>query len=206
MTVATKPSGKRLDTQSRRSHLVAVALELFGGTAYDQVSMADVARSAGVSEGLAYHYFSSKRDLFVSVIERVLEDLLRATRTTETRKSARDRLSAGLHAHLGFAERSPEAYAIVLQGGNGVDREVRELCEQARWAGLEEIIRSSGISDASPRLRVALRGWSGFQEGAIIEWLKRRDLERSELVEMLAMALAAALQIGGKEPWPANGG
>jgi len=196
----TKPVGKRLDIQSRRSHLIAVGLELFGGMPYDQVSMADVARKAGVSEGLVYHYFSNKRDLFIGVLEQVLADLLQATQATAAARSPRERLFAGLREHLSFAERFPEAYSIVLQGGNGVDREVRELCEQARWAGLEEIIRSSGISDPSPRLRVALRGWSGFQEGAIVEWLKRRDLERSELVDMLADALMAALRIGRKDP------
>lgn len=200
MTTMAKPAGKRLDTQSRRSHLIAVGLELFGGTPYDRVSMADVARSAGVSEGLVYHYFSNKRDLFIGVLEQVLDDLLQATQATATAKSPRERLIAGLQEHLGFAERFPEAYSMLLQGGNGVDREVRELCEQARWTGLEEIIRSSGISDASPRLKVALRGWSGFQEGAIVEWLKQRDLERSELVDMLADALMAALQIGRETP------
>lgn len=200
MTTTTKPGGKRLDTETRRSHLIAVGLELFGATPYDQVSMADVARSASVSEGLAYHYFSSKRDLFVSVVNRVLEDLLEATRVRATAQSPRERLDAGLGAHVSFAERFPQAYSMVVQGGSGVDREVRELCEQARWAGLEEIIRSSGIADPSPRLKVALRGWSGFQEGAIIEWLKRRDLEESELVDLLADALMAAVEIGRESP------
>lgn len=197
---ATKPAGRRLDTETRRSHLIAVGLELFGAAPYDRVSMADVARSAGVSEGLAYHYFSSKRDLFVSVVKRVLEDLLEATQASAAAQSARERLIAGLEAHVSFAERFPGAYAMVVQGGSGVDREVRELCERARWAGLEEIIRSSGIADPSPRLKVALRGWSGFQEGAIIEWLKRRDLERSQLVDLLADALMATFEIGQEPP------
>lgn len=200
MTTTTKPAGKRLDTETRRSHLIAVGLELFGAAPYDQVSMADVARSAGVSEGLAYHYFSSKRDLFVSVVKRVLGDLLEATQASATAQSPRARLYAGLGAHVSFAERFPQAYSMVVQGGSGVDREVRELCEQARWAGLEEIIRSSGITDPSPRLMVALRGWSGFQEGAIIEWLTRRDLEQSELVDLLADALMAAFEIGRESP------
>jgi len=200
MTTTGEPLRKRLDTDSRRSHLIEVGLELFGRNPYDQVSMADIARSAGVSEGLVYHYFSNRRHLFVSVLERVLENLLRATRPSPAAESPRERLFAGLRQHLRFAERYPEAYSMVVQGGNGVDGEVRELCERARWAGLDEIIRSSGISKASPRLRVALRGWSGFQEGAIVEWLKRRDIDRDELVDLLAEALMAAFRLGGERP------
>jgi AcrR family transcriptional regulator len=196
MTTATKRVRRRLDTHSRRSELIETGLELFGRTPYDQVSMAAVARSAGVSEGLVYHYFSNKRDLFICVLERVLDTLLKATRASANARSPRERLLAGLREHLDFAERFPETYSMLLQGGNGVDGQVRELCERARWIGLEEIIRSSGISEPSPRLRIALRGWSGFQEGAIIEWLKRRDLDREDLVEMLADALMSALRLG----------
>jgi hypothetical protein len=55
-------------------------------------------------------------------------------------------------------------------------------------------------------MRVALRGWSGFQEGAIVEWLKRRDIERGELIEILAVALTDAMRSGNKEPAAPAGG
>ena len=160
--------------------------------------MAEVARNAGVSEALVYHYFSTKRDLYVGALKQVLEDLLAATRPTASDKAPQERLVEGLEAHVRFAERHPEAYSALLLGGAAVDREVRELCERARWAGLSEIIRSSGVGRPSPRMRVALRGWSGFQEGAIVEWLKRPDVARSELISMLAEALMDALRLGGK--------
>jgi hypothetical protein len=49
-------------------------------------------------------------------------------------------------------------------------------------------------------MRIALRGWSGFQEGAIVEWLKRRDIERGELIEMLAEALTDTLRSASNAP------
>ncbi len=49
------------------------------------------------------------------------------------------------------------------------------------------------------QLRVTLRGWIGFSEGASVEWLRhgrraRRDRsQRADLVELLATTLEAVL-------------
>lgn len=158
--------------------------------------MDDVARAAGVSHGLVYHYFPSKRRLFLAVLRSVADQLLAAT-VADTSKSPIERLYAGMRSYLVFAEEYPSGYTALMSGGNGVDEEVRALCEEARWKGLEEIMRSSGIENPPPAIRIALRGWSGFQEGAVIEWLKRRDMEREELLDLLARTLGSALRLAG---------
>ena len=186
----------RLDTNRRRAQLVEVALELFGNRPWNDVSMDDVAREAGVSHGLVYHYFPDKRALLLEVLRSVTAQLL-AANVADTSKSPTGRLFDGLRAHVAFAEAYPVGYTTLVSGANGADEDMQQMCEEARWQGLEEIIRSLGVEEASPALRVALRGWSGFQEGAIVEWLKRRDLDREELVQMLARALGDALRIAG---------
>lgn len=189
----------RLDTDSRRAQLLEVGLHLFGRRPYDEVSMCEVARQAGVSHGLVYHYFPDKRRLYVEVLRWVAQQMLAAT-VADMSKSPLERLHDGLIAHLDFAERYATGYTALMSGGNGNDKEVQALCEDYRWRGLEEILRTLEIERPDSRLRVALRGWVGFQEGAIVEWLKRRDLDREEVVEVLARALGAALEIGGITP------
>jgi AcrR family transcriptional regulator len=158
--------------------------------------MDDVARHAGVSHGLVYHYFPDKRHLYLAVLRWVAEQMLAAT-TADMSKSPRERLYGGLHAHLDFAERHASGYTALMGGGNGNDEEVRALCEEFRWRGLEEIMRSLNIERPSPTLRIALRGWVGFQEGAIVEWLNNRHLEREDLLDLLAQSLRATLELGG---------
>ena len=41
---------------------------MFSERAYDEVSIDDLARAAGVSKGLLYHYFPTKRDLYVAAL------------------------------------------------------------------------------------------------------------------------------------------
>ena len=54
---------------ARRRQLVHTALLLFSEKGYRGTSVRDISRSAGVNEGLLYHYFSGKADLFRAVLE-----------------------------------------------------------------------------------------------------------------------------------------
>ncbi len=55
--------------EERRRELLATAMKLFANKGYDNVSVREVAREAGVTPGLAYHYFDSKQSLFAAAIE-----------------------------------------------------------------------------------------------------------------------------------------
>ena len=59
------PAPKR----DRREDIVQASLHLFAQKGFHGTSMRDIARSAKVPDGLIYHYFSSKRDLFSAIIE-----------------------------------------------------------------------------------------------------------------------------------------
>ena len=48
--------------------------------------------------------------------------------------------------------------------------------------------------ERTPSLETAVQGWFFFIEGAVLRWLERRDLERDELRELLALALIGSLQ------------
>ncbi|MGW2857715.1 helix-turn-helix domain-containing protein, partial [Streptomyces sp. NPDC001215] len=61
---------RRLSTGERREQLLAVGARLFSENPYDEVWIEQVAEIAGVSRGLLYHYFPTKRDFFAAVVER----------------------------------------------------------------------------------------------------------------------------------------
>src|SRR3954451_19088002 len=69
------PAYSRLHTDERRRQLLEAGARVFTEHSYDDASMADVARAAGISKGLLYHYFPSKRDLFVATLEAAAAEL-----------------------------------------------------------------------------------------------------------------------------------
>ncbi|MGH2693793.1 MAG: TetR/AcrR family transcriptional regulator [Actinomycetota bacterium] len=61
-----QPHSQRRD---RRDDILKASLHLFARKGFHGTSMRDIAREAEITEGLIYHYFASKRDLFRAIIE-----------------------------------------------------------------------------------------------------------------------------------------
>jgi AcrR family transcriptional regulator len=55
--------------RDRREDILQASLKLFAEKGFHGTSMRDIARAADITEGLIYHYFASKRDLFRAIIE-----------------------------------------------------------------------------------------------------------------------------------------
>src|SRR5919202_579626 len=79
----------RLHSDERREQLVARATELFATHGYEELSMSRIAREAGISKALLYHYFPSKRQLFATALTAAAEDLRRRTEPQDPVPSGR---------------------------------------------------------------------------------------------------------------------
>src|SRR3954464_6222832 len=78
-----KPPRARLDVDERRAQLLALGLELFSQRAYDAISIDEIALAAGLSNGLLYHYFPTKREFYSAAIREASRQLLELTRPDE---------------------------------------------------------------------------------------------------------------------------
>src|SRR5215208_3331054 len=93
--------GSRLAPDERRDHLIRMGVELLGRRAYDQLSITELARAAGISKGLLYHYFTTKSEFVVAVLRQSREELERRI-TFDPALEPPARLDAGLDAFLAF--------------------------------------------------------------------------------------------------------
>lgn len=62
---------QRETTQLRRKQIIDAAMELFDQNGYSNTKISDITKKAGISKGLAYHYFQSKEDIIIAVLDRV---------------------------------------------------------------------------------------------------------------------------------------
>jgi AcrR family transcriptional regulator len=193
----------RLQVDERRAQLLALGLQLFTDHTYDELSIDDIAGAAGISKGLLYHYFPSKRDYYVEVVRMAAGHLVERTAEAGVDASP-DSLLHGLDAYLDFVEQHARSFTAVMRGGVGSDAEVQGIVEAARAAIADRIVSRLGVGDPAPLLRAALRGWIGFVEAASLDWLARRDLPREELRALLAAMALAALMAAGALPDPSR--
>lgn len=179
----------RLDREARRAQLLARGLALFGGRSYEEVSIDDIARDAGVSKGLLYHYFGSKRAFYTAVVRHAAERLVEAITPPPALEGAA-RGMAGLQAYLDFVEDRADAYIAVVHGGLGADGEIRAILEQTRSRIVGFVLEGIGVQER-PAFRMAARAWLGAVESASLDWLIHRDLPRAELLQVLLASLFA---------------
>src|SRR5215208_831052 len=63
------PAYTRMPVDERRRQLLERGAELFATHSFGELSMARIAREAGISKALLYHYFPSKQDFFVATLQ-----------------------------------------------------------------------------------------------------------------------------------------
>ncbi len=184
----------RLEVDERRAQLVALGAELFGTRSYDDVSIDEIAQAAGISKGLLYHYFPTKRDFYVATVAQAAGILLEVT-TAPDHEVPLEQLRAGIDAYLTYVERHGQAYTALLRGGIGFDRAVAQIVDRTREDFCEKLIAGLPLEVNSAILRTTLRGWIGFVEATSLEWVERRGVTREELRELLVAVLLQSVQI-----------
>ena len=68
MTARSASRSRQAD--ARRDELLQTALQLFAQRGFEGTTIADIATATGTAHGLVYHYFASKNELLLAVLER----------------------------------------------------------------------------------------------------------------------------------------
>lgn len=135
-----------------RQQIAEVAMRLFATRGFDHVTVAEVAREAGVSEKTVFNYFPSKEDLFFDEVpERLValadgirnrpveETVLRALRRMQLAETPR--LTSPMFVH--FARTLEESPALLA----------REVDVMARFAQtIADLLQEEGLSERDARI------------------------------------------------------
>jgi AcrR family transcriptional regulator len=180
----------RLSSDERREHLLHVGVELVGRHGTADVSIEEIARAAGVSKGLLYHYFPTKTDFFVAVLARSQAEMDQAVER-DPELTALEQFDRNLDGFLRFVDAHAEGYLAVVNA-RGREPRVQELVEERRRRRVDELVALAAVLEGvsrdaarTPLLVAAIEGWIGFTEGVIVRWLRDRELSKEEVHELL---------------------
>ena len=193
------PAYRRLDVDERRRQLLERGAELFTSDPYEELSMSRIAREVGISKALLYHYFPSKQAYFEETLNTWAEQLRERTETDPALPPV-EQLQSSLDAFLSLIEENAVAYRNLIRSAAGV-AEIRDLIEDVRRKTAQRIL--DGLypgEEAPPKARTAVSGWLWFMDGACLNWIEHRDIERGELRDLLLGVLLGALVAAGSPP------
>ncbi|WP_324277330.1 TetR/AcrR family transcriptional regulator [Blastococcus brunescens] len=114
-----------------------IGLELLPTTPVQELTIDEVARRAGISRSLLFHYFANKREYYTAVTraaaDLLLEHLLPAPGTP-----AEQQVTGMLDRYVGWVETFPESHLAFVRGAGGATRGCRRSTRRpaagsSRW-------------------------------------------------------------------------
>jgi AcrR family transcriptional regulator len=124
VTQGTKraPARSRMAAADRRATILEAARSAFAEGGFHQTSLDAVAEAAGVSKALIYEHFSSKRELYVAMLEMHVEELIeRIGSAVSAAEEPEQRMLSGLEAFFGFVEERRGAWRILFRNPGDPD-------------------------------------------------------------------------------------
>jgi AcrR family transcriptional regulator len=181
------PPRLRRSAGDRRAQLVQIGLELLPTTPVQELTIDEVARRAGISRSLLFHYFATKRHYYTAVTRAAADVLLEhlVPRPGEPRD---DHLTGMLDRYVGWVETFRESHLAFVRGAAGGDPWVAEVYEETRERLVEATLSALDLPSDEGR-RQLVRSWFAFTETLVGQWVQQPTLARPELLTLLADVL-----------------
>ncbi|MFF2395644.1 TetR/AcrR family transcriptional regulator [Nocardia sp. NPDC058114] len=184
---------RRMTPDARRVQLLDVGERLFGTEPFDDVSMEQIAASAGVTRALLYHYFPTKADFFAAIWQRA-HDSLRTAAPLHTAATVRDGLIATLSGYLDFYARNLPLVLIANRSSIAGSPIVREPIDATFRALCASILDATGATGHHRELaQAAFAGWVAFVRETTLATLVDRTISPSDNLALCIGALDATV-------------
>jgi AcrR family transcriptional regulator len=202
VTDSTSSPTRRLTGEQRRQQLLTVAAALFAERGFSSTTMDDVAEAAGVTKPLLYQHFSSKKALYLELVDEVAHRIMTAiSLATSTAAGPRSQVEEGLRAYFSLVVQDPASFQLLYDRDHGGDEELGRAVRRVERALVDAIdpLIDAGL-DAQHRVFLAA-GLVGMAEGATVAWIESSvamtsDDQRDAEAERLARRMAAMLWAG----------
>jgi AcrR family transcriptional regulator len=194
MSRAIQAASRRLTAGQRRRQLFAVALELFAQRGYRATTMDDIANAAGVTKPLLYQHFSSKRALYLELVDSIAKDLLvEIGRAVLEAEGPRQQVELGFAAYFRLVVSHEAEFRLLYGRDHAEDQELGRAMRAVEDAIAEAIdpLIDAGLDDDHRRLLAY--GIVGMAEGASRRFMAQRpgsDAAVDEEAKKLARRMA----------------
>jgi AcrR family transcriptional regulator len=188
VTAAPLPSGRtRRTAGDRRAQLVEIGLELLPTTPVQELTIDEVARRAGISRSLLFHYFATKRDYYTAVTQ-AAADLLWEHLLPRPGAPADEQVRGMIERYVGWVDTYRESHLAFVRGAAGGDPWVAGIYEDMRERLVDVTLGALGLPDDTAR-RQLVRAWFAFSEDLVNQWAREPAMSRDELVTLLVAVL-----------------
>jgi len=183
----------RLSREARQDQLLELGAELFADRSYEDVHIEELSEVAGVSRGLLYHYFPTKRAFFAAMVRRESSRMRELTAPDESLPIL-ERLRHGIETYLDYCQDHKMGVKAIFHGAASADPEIQAIVEEDIQRQQDRI--TAGVEpegQPSELMQIAVRSWLHFMRNACHQWLDSTGTSRDEVRDLCAQALVGTL-------------
>lgn len=194
-------------SEERRKRILDICLEEFALNGYENASTNAIVKKAEISKGILFHYFGNKKNLFLYVLDYVLDYSIR--RFYELYKEPRpdifERIIQRMHIKMQMADEEPLIYRFLVAAFSQIPEDMRQdvgqryqrlMTEEAPLAFLDVdqsklrkgvdpqkaidliMVCAEGLYNKNMAIYRAQGGWSK-------EWMEQAMQEGMEYMDMI---------------------
>jgi TetR/AcrR family transcriptional regulator, fatty acid metabolism regulator protein len=101
--------------KTRKDRIMDAALRIFAEKSFQEATISEISKEAGVSEATIYEYFGTKEDLLFAIPEKISNDTAKESHTVlPFIKDVEGRMRAILYSYVQLYQNNPHYSALVL--------------------------------------------------------------------------------------------
>lgn len=169
---------------------MSAARTLFAARPYEAVSTNDIARAAGTTRTNILYHFTSKRDLFLEIIEH-FSHIPDVVEPTPSPQSVEERVSAVFSRWLDALDRNRQTFLTMLHAGSSPDPLVSGVLVDSMSAWEHKLLVVVGLDPVDAAHHEMVRAFQAMVAAATAAWLEEGTLDKEQVHRMLTSCLIA---------------
>ncbi|HED06891.1 MAG TPA: TetR/AcrR family transcriptional regulator [Ignavibacteria bacterium] len=156
--------------------ILYTALELFAEKGFKGTTISDIAAKAGISKGLAYNYFSSKKNLLEAVYETLLTELDKIFKPIEQIKDPYQKIKILIDVIFTQIEKEEKFWRLYMDfslhpGVKGIVNKITADFLDTGFKLLEKIFRKIGIKNPANESKL----FGAILDGMIFHYIFNKE-------------------------------
>ena len=162
----------KTDGYKTREKLLGVAEKLFAEKGFNGTSIDRIAKTAGVNKGLIYYHFKDKKDIFVSIMKNIINEIEQSVRLSVPEEASELddlQLQRKIKAEVEFCIKRKQIILIMMMEALKVDGDAdflfkcAEMVIQQEMDGIRKKIQKADPLNSKDRVRYLLHEFfTGF--------------------------------------------
>lgn len=108
-------AGGQTQSQDSRDEILKAAIRLFATRGFHETSMSEVAREAKVSKALIFWHFKTKEELFLAVLNKLLEPYVIDFAEESEKLDAREQIKKLIRGYVNFVRENASSVSFFLR-------------------------------------------------------------------------------------------